>query len=652
MDVVDAISELLEQGKSLLRTAVQVDDELHETAERQLDQLQQIQSLLASGHISPSRSLDKYLLHFKEQLAYYEEFRSKSRISRMFLKSHMERRFEACEIRFRSMERVRRLETDDVVLKAQNRVLRKALDVKAEVMGSTQERPSSASTAYSSPTGSLVDVHSLSYSDSESPIHEIETHEAESTHLTQASPSHTAHVSPRRIFRVLHQLLTCGMDPTLERKALASFDALFLSLDSESRVDIIQAGIIQPLVQQLRESPRRLVHAANALRILSKHPEVQEKMLDADVVQQLVNVVDNGITQTQNEAVTGALEAVAPVSGRADEADMLPALAQLIQSGTDEQKERAVKTLYQFASKTTLDVAIRAHGCIDALASLLHTGTPEQCHLVVKTLRCLAKQPSNRSFVVMAVGSDVEALVEALDAEAQAYRIAGALTVLAIEEEDRRRIGEAGAILPLLDILQDSTDDALTNSAALALCVLANDNHDRILESNGLDVLISALQSPSDRQQQTVARTLGRLATSSDTCIDQMVDLGAVSALMKVVSSSRHPQVKCEAASVLCSLLHRRDDTVDTRVASQIQQVDGVAVLLRVLSTIELEEARVFTLLLLQDVMISSPTAKRAFVHHHGIAIIGNLLLTASGDLHSLLSHVIDSFQEQRSITL
>ena len=128
----------------------------------------------------------------------------------------------------------------------------------------------------------------------------------------------------------------------------------------------------------------------------------------------------------------------------------------------------------------------------------------------------LAANPENRVLVIKA--GAIEPLVKLLDgADRQKWIAAGALMILAINNPDNQKaILEAGAIEPLVKLL-DGTNTQKENAAG-ALWNLANNNPDNqkaIIEAGAIEPLVTLLKEGENTQKRYAAGVLKNLASNN-----------------------------------------------------------------------------------------------------------------------------------------
>ncbi|TMW59683.1 hypothetical protein Poli38472_004752 [Pythium oligandrum] len=629
MEGVEAVSELLQQGRHIVQTILNADGEFCVTVKRQLDQLELVRSLLEQGKVQPSIAMHKYLHEFEAQLTRFATYQSQSKWYRTCHKSEMERHFRECDVRFQSVTHACGLTADKLILET-NKPSHRATSKEQKAASKTRERQPSTCSTVSSSTTELFSSNVK-------------------TSGPQAALKSTPFNGDGSHFDVIDQLLSCGNDTSQQRKALSSLDQWIAMHSDENPLKIAHLRVLRPLLQELHEdSEDRRANARNALQIMTKHDKSKALVANNSVIHELVLIMDAETTYAKRIAAADALEVIALASytSNFNLTAIIPALAQLIRSGNDDQKYRAAKALFKLAHKTTLLTVMCARSCIHLLASLLRTGTFQQCYYAMKTLRSFSKHASARIAVVTALGKDVPTLINEIELakrDSTAFHSLLMLSVLAIDDDDRRRIGDEGAIPLLLHLIQFSHSDRVRSSAALGLCfvVEVRENQERLLQSDGLDVLIFALKKGGSRQLKAVANVFRSFAVAASAdYIQQMIDAGVVSAILKQLDTSPIAEVKCEVASALCVLLRRHDGAVNERVLHELEQMNGAAILARVLRDAESGDARVYTQAMLQDILSASSVAGKALSEQFDLQ--SQLLSTSEDDLPWLITNIVE----------
>ena len=224
-------------------------------------------------------------------------------------------------------------------------------------------------------------------------------------------------------------------------------------------------------------------------------------------------------------------------------------------------------------------------------------------------LGTLAYNADNRALIVNSGGIPelVELLLgsgqESADQQQDGHHAEGqesaavALYSLAVNEENRQRIAEAGAIPPLLIMIESELPEA-QEAAAQALGALAKSQvcRSRIGEQPGaVAALVSLLTSEEQSVREEVARALHNLALEPGSLKGTLVASGAVEGLLAMLKQEESMgdgadddarRVACQALAVLAS---------QSGAADAMMRVEaGVWSLLRLLEAPGLRGLKVF----------------------------------------------------------
>ena len=196
---------------------------------------------------------------------------------------------------------------------------------------------------------------------------------------------------------------------------------------------------------------------------------------------------------------------------------------------------------------------------MDALGNAPVGTTPsKRGSLVVKVAAKGEAQVSNPDrLLAIAEAGGIQPLVALLGAVGGGSPVgrekaAGALWHLALDQSNQVAIAKAGGIAPLVALLDDGTAQAHRH-AADALARLALNNPDNQAQMSKR--LVTLLVSDSPGAQQRAAHALWELAQDNPGSPVVIVNAGAISPLVNLLSSG-HMEAKTEAAGALSTLAH------------------------------------------------------------------------------------------------
>ncbi|KOO28965.1 arm repeat-containing protein [Chrysochromulina tobinii] len=156
------------------------------------------------------------------------------------------------------------------------------------------------------------------------------------------------------------------------------------------------------------------------------------------------------------------------------------------------------------------------------------------------------------------------AMLQAGAGSEAATNAAGALCCLAISNDtNRNAICEAGAIAPLVVLLQAGAGSKAATNAAAALWSLANStdsNRNAICEAGAIAPLVVLLQAGAGSKAATnAAGALWNLATSNDTNKNAICEAGAIAPLVALLQAGTGSEAATKAAGALRNLATSND---------------------------------------------------------------------------------------------
>ena len=289
--------------------------------------------------------------------------------------------------------------------------------------------------------------------------------------------------------------------------------------DEDMQDTIIQEGGVTPLLSLMRTgSPIAQEHAARAIWALSATTDNQDIIVANDAIPDLVGLIRDGSTAAQ-EVGAAVLSELAQGAVKAKDAEKL---------------DRAVKRRRNSQSQARrCRRAASSSPSRRAAPSAPSSEPPPRRGRRCGGRRRLLLQPARRH---RQRGRDHPAG----DAHRQRLRdggkerAAGALWHLSMDSSNQQAIAKAGGIAPLVQLLDDGTEQA-TEWASEALKRLAdssNENQAQIAKK-----LVGLLSSQSETAHTRAANALWELASNNADSPTVIVNAGAISPLVTLLSS-------------------------------------------------------------------------------------------------------------------
>jgi hypothetical protein len=195
------------------------------------------------------------------------------------------------------------------------------------------------------------------------------------------------------------------------------------------------------------------------------------------------------------------------------------------------------------------------------LSSFAYKGTDGQKEYAAGTLRSLAYNAENR--VLIAQAGAIAPLVTLVQSgtAGQKRKAAGALRWLAFNDENEVLIAQAGAIAPLVTLVQSGTDGQKEEAAgALRWLALNDENVVLIAQAGAIAPLVTLVQSGTDGQKEQAAGALWFLAYNAENKV-LIAQAGAIAPLVTLVQSGTDGQMKV-AADALWTLAFNAENRV------------------------------------------------------------------------------------------
>lgn len=287
---------------------------------------------------------------------------------------------------------------------------------------------------------------------------------------------------------------------------------------------------------------------------------------------------DNGISLSKSRKTSCDISrTIVPGSPAAGEAIKFLSefLVRRLYSGSDEQKNKAAYEIRLLAKSNIYNRCCLINaGAIPALLQLLSSSDPSTQENAISALLKLSKHSNGKKAVVEHAGlkSILEVLKNGLKLEAKQIA-AATIFYLSSVREYRKQIGETpGLIEALIELMKDGTPCGKKNATVAIFALLINHrtNHQKILSTNVIEILVNLLAS--SEKEDLITDALAVLATLADTkegsaAALQASALPVVSAKLQTVSS-RPGKEYC--VSILLSLcIHCGVDVIALLVRDQ-----------------------------------------------------------------------------------
>ena len=223
------------------------------------------------------------------------------------------------------------------------------------------------------------------------------------------------------------------------------------------------------------------------------------------------------------------------------------------------------------------------------------------------------------------------ALLQAGAGSEAATNAAGALWTLAyLNDTNRNAICEAGAIAPLVALLQAGAGSETATNAASALWSLANStdtNRNAICEAGAIAPLVVLLQAGAGSEAATnAAGALGNLANSNDTNKNAIREAGAIAPLVALLQAGAGSKAATIAAGALRNLA-----TSNNTNKNAIREAGAIAPLVALLQAGAGSEAATKAAGALRNLANSTDTNRNAIREAGAIAPLVALLQAGAG---------------------
>ena len=196
------------------------------------------------------------------------------------------------------------------------------------------------------------------------------------------------------------------------------------------------------------------------------------------------------------------------------------------------------------------------------LSSFAHNGTAGQKEYAAGTLWNLALNDENK--VLIAQAGAIAPLVTLVQSgtDRQKESAAWALRNLALNDENQVLIAQAGAIAPLVTLVQSGTDGQKEYAAGTLWNLAWNNAEHQVLiaQAGSIAPLVTLVQSGTDGQKEQAAGTLWSLAVNDENQV-LIAQAGAIAPLVALVQSGTDGQ-KEQAAGTLWFLAGNAENKV------------------------------------------------------------------------------------------
>ncbi|KAK3248241.1 hypothetical protein CYMTET_42290 [Cymbomonas tetramitiformis] len=300
-----------------------------------------------------------------------------------------------------------------------------------------------------------------------------------------------------------------------ESKGAAVILAVNLASRDDGREALVTHGVHKLLIQAMKsEAPEVKSNAAAAVANIAFFKDNCDPMIKAGVIPVLVSVLQEG-TDSAKSNVCLALSILSATSVEnavlLEEAGAVVPLVEHLKTTSGNVQLSACQAIANMACAKQVKVALTEAGVIEPLVSILCNGSAPAQRSAAAGLANLANAGNEEKIAELGA---IPVLVGLLTSQpASRVTAAKALANLASVDVIRTQITEAGAILPLMNILNAEQWDGVA-ACALALARLSLDapTKKKIIEMKGLDILSKRLKSAPPEAQASLASALQNLA--------------------------------------------------------------------------------------------------------------------------------------------
>ena len=350
-------------------------------------------------------------------------------------------------------------------------------------------------------------------------------------------------VIPRPLVPLLRhdEALVCSVAAT----TLAS-----LATTASNQHQIIEAGAIVPLIQLMKCSSEAVLHfpAVQALACLSHASHsARAKIVAAGAIPPLLPLLKSSAVQVQLPAVTLARILAVDYTDQAAAAGAGPLLVQLLTSSSAGVQAEAAQALIILASNAdTIAPAAVSAGAVPLLLGLLRTSGASAGKLQQLAVSTLFQLSLGAQGDVIAAGA-IEALVSLLKTDTESAALLNtvlALFALSSENEvGQDRLAGAGAIAPLVQVLQAaSSDEELRTHAVMLVSNLAVRHAKEVVKAGAVPLLVQRLTGGATDAQEQAAYTLEIIAADFDTHAEILAAAPLLPLVYLLSSSSEEAQ--------------------------------------------------------------------------------------------------------------
>jgi vacuolar protein 8 len=316
----------------------------------------------------------------------------------------------------------------------------------------------------------------------------------------------------------LVQLVREG-DESAQEQATGALHSLGAERDHRDTMAVAGAAI--SLVQVLKVGTEGAKEqAAGTLSLLAIDPEALRAIAGVGAVPPLVELLASEGALIRQYSTVALARLAADLDNRASiAAEAVPSLVLLLSEDSQTTVLHAMEALYHLSSTASCRVAIGAAGAMSTLAQALITGTSQLQRMTASAVRRLAEEHDNRQLFASAGG--VEALVQMLSA-AEAEDLSkecasGALSALTVDADVANLAAEAGAVVPVVQLLRTGSDDA-KEYATTALGNLAAEARSRkqMVSAGAVALLVGLVGSDRDSLKEAAVLTLWAVAVAPE----------------------------------------------------------------------------------------------------------------------------------------
>lgn len=369
-------------------------------------------------------------------------------------------------------------------------------------------------------------------------------------------------------------LVAALQSPSLVTRQQAARALAALALDNEkAQAMIAKAGSVVPLILIVKqtqgdeaEAVAAREHAAAALAQLAFVPDNRDEIVEADGIEPLVMILQDGESMSQKFAAA----AIARLAKNHKEnaatiakAGAIPSLVLLSGGGRgDDAQEEAAGALFELADDAGNRISITEAGGIGPLVTLLGSSNSKARRHAEGALVRLSIETANRVIII----EKLVGMLRDTSKSAQEQAAAALANLASDSAENRHSIVDAGGIAPLLSLLEEGSSTKARENSVSAISKLAFKSpaiQHAISQAGGVPLLANVLILASANIKDLASAQICSIAASAFSALAEgnksiamaIAEAGAVTPLVFMLGSPS-PELQSNAAGALAQLSH------------------------------------------------------------------------------------------------